>query len=133
MTASGFASGHLPERCDEIAPDGSEIRLVAKLAGGSVAHGTLPPGATSAAVCHRTIEEIWYVLSGSADIWRRQDAREEVVRMNAGSWITIPVGTAFQFRTVGEQPFRFLMCTIPPWPGPDEAYQVSGPWAASVR
>jgi mannose-6-phosphate isomerase-like protein (cupin superfamily) len=132
MTVSRFTSGRVPERCDEIAPDGSEIRLVAKLTGGSVAHGTLPPGSTSAAVCHRTIEEVWFVLSGSAEIWRRQDGREEVIRVDAGGWVTIPTGTAFQFRTVGKEPFRFLMCTIPPWPGPAEAYPVDGHWTASV-
>lgn len=113
---------------DEVAPDTSEIRLLARLAGGSLAHGTLPPGAVSLAVVHRTVEEIWFVLSGRAELWRRHDAHETIVEIGAGTAATLPVGTRFQFRTVGDEPFRFLMCTMPPWPGDGEAVPVSGHW-----
>ncbi len=92
-------------------------------------HGTLRPGGVSLAVRHRTVEELWYVLGGEADIWRRQGDREEIIRVRAGISLTIPLGTEFQFRTVGEEPFRFLMVTMPPWPGGDECEMVEGIWS----
>jgi mannose-6-phosphate isomerase-like protein (cupin superfamily) len=48
-----------------------------------------------------------------------------------GDSLTIRPGVDFQFRTVGEEPFRFIMCTMPPWPGTEEASPVAGPWEAA--
>ena len=93
-----------------------------------MAHGTLLPGRVSLAVEHRSVEEIWYVLSGSAEIWRSNDESDAVVFAKPGTSITIPVGTRFQFRTVGDQPFCFIMCTLPPWPGEGEAIRVPDYW-----
>src|SRR5680860_1925205 len=104
-----FATKPLPAEVDSLAPDMSEIRVLLDTHGGSMAHGTLPPGGISLAVRHRAIEEIWYVLGGEADIWRKQGEREEVVRVRAGVCLTIPTGVHFQFRTVGNDSFRFLM------------------------
>ena len=101
-------------------------------AGASMAHGTLAAGATSIPVCHRTVEEIWYVLHGEADLWRRQGDREEIVRLRAGVCVTIPLGTSFQFRTVGEESLRFLMVTMPPWPEGEECDVVDGLWPVSM-
>jgi mannose-6-phosphate isomerase-like protein (cupin superfamily) len=121
----------LPEVYDVLAPDTSEIRLLGRVAGASMAHGTLPPGGVSLAVVHRTVEEIWYVLEGEAEIWRKLGNVEATIAARAGTSITIPVGTHFQFRTVGPEPFRFIMCTVPPWPGEDEAARVPDHWPAS--
>jgi len=41
----------------------------------SMAQFQLRPGQTSTAVTHRTVEEIWYVLSGRGQMWRSQDGR----------------------------------------------------------
>jgi mannose-6-phosphate isomerase-like protein (cupin superfamily) len=123
-----FETIKLPEAYDVLAPDTSEIRVLGRVSGGSMAHGTLPPGGVSLAVTHRTVEEIWYVLDGAAEVWRRQGAREETIEAHAGTSITIPLGTSFQFRTIGTTPFRFIMCTIPPWPGEDEAVRVPDHW-----
>ncbi|HEY8002900.1 MAG TPA: hypothetical protein VIE16_01665, partial [Phenylobacterium sp.] len=54
----------LPKAIDAIAPDGSEVRLLLGLPRGGMAHFQLEPGQVSKAVTHRTIEEIWYFLSG---------------------------------------------------------------------
>ena len=116
------------EHVDAIAPDGSEIRVLLALSAGSTAHGTLPPGAVSAAVQHRTVEEIWYVLAGEAEIWRRCGDLESIEQIGPGVSLTIPLGTAFQFRTTSDVPFQFLMMTMPPWPGEDEAIPVPGAW-----
>lgn len=49
----------LPRDFDVLAPDGSEVRILLALAGGSMSHFLLPPGQVSRAVRHRTVEEIW--------------------------------------------------------------------------
>jgi mannose-6-phosphate isomerase-like protein (cupin superfamily) len=46
--------------------------------------------------------------------------------------ITIPVGTHFQFRSLGPGPLCAIGATMPPWPGHDEAYTVEGKWTATV-
>jgi hypothetical protein len=53
-----FETAQLGTEVDAIAPDGSEIRLMGARPGGTFAHCTLAPGATSLAVRHRTVEEI---------------------------------------------------------------------------
>ena len=67
-------------------------------------HYELAPGHVSTAVTDRTIEEIWFFLSGRGEMWRKQNAREEVVSVEAGVCITIPLGTHFQFRCTGDDP-----------------------------
>ena len=128
MQRRPFATRSLPREPDAYAPDGSEIRVLLATRGGSMAHGTLPPGATSLAVTHRTVEEIWFVLGGRAELWRKHGDDEETVELATGDCVTIPLGAHFQFRTLGDEPFTFIMCTMPPWPGEDEAVHVPGRW-----
>lgn len=123
-----FETRHLPAEVDVLAPDGSEIRLLLANAHASVAHGSLPPGGLSVAIRHKTVDEIWYILGGEGELWRRTDAQEEVVHLRAGVSVSIPLGAWFQFRTVGDDPLRFVMCTTPPWPGHDEAVVVEPHW-----
>ena len=123
-----FETVNLRADYDVLAPDTSEIRLLTRVAGGSMAHGTLPPGGVSLAVVHRSVEEMWYVLSGRAELWRQYGERESVVEIGAGTALTLPVGMRFQFRTAGDEPFRFIMCTMPPWPGDGEAVRVPDHW-----
>jgi mannose-6-phosphate isomerase-like protein (cupin superfamily) len=113
---------------DAYAPDGSEVRLLAALAGGSFAHFTLPAGGVSAPVSHRTVEEIWYVVAGEGEVWRKLGAEESVTPARPGVALTIPLGTHFQFRA-GAEGLSFVAVTMPPWPGPEEAYAVAGKWA----
>jgi mannose-6-phosphate isomerase-like protein (cupin superfamily) len=128
MKPGMFETKMLPSEFDVTAPDGSGIRVLARTSNGSMAHGTLAPGSTSLAIRHRTVEEIWFVLAGAAEIWRKLDDSESVTHLVPGISITIPLGTEFQFRTVGTQPFQFIMCTMPPWPDADEAIHVTGIW-----
>ena len=95
-----------------------------------MAHFSLAPGQTSTAVRHRTVEEIWYVLSGQGEMWRQQDEQTEVVQLQLGDCITIPTGTAFQYRTIGDEPLTAVGTTMPPWPGHEEAEEVTGIWPA---
>jgi len=117
---------------DAVAPDGTAVRLLLSLAGGSLAHFELPAGAVSHAVTHRTVEEIWFVVEGRGAIWRLQDGVESVDPLARGTSLTIPLGTAFQFRADGDAALAFVAITMPPWPGMDEAVSVEGPWAPTV-
>jgi mannose-6-phosphate isomerase-like protein (cupin superfamily) len=117
---------------DAVAPDGTAVRLLLSLGGGSMAHFELPAGAVSHAVAHRTVEEIWFVVSGRGSIWRRQDGRERTDPLAPGTSLTIPLGTAFQFRAEAGSPLAFVAITMPPWPGMDEALPALGPWAPTV-
>jgi len=116
---------------DVTAPDGSEIRLLPVLERGSMVHCRLQPGAVSRAVRHRTVEELWYVLCGRGELWRRQEGREEVVALLPGTAHTIPLGTHFQFRNTGDEPLDIVIVTMPPWPGEDEAVRVDDHWPAT--
>jgi mannose-6-phosphate isomerase-like protein (cupin superfamily) len=82
-------------------------------------------------VAHRTVEELWYFLGGSGEMWRRLDGEEAVVALEAGVSVSIPVGAGFQFRSLGPAPLQAICVTMPPWPGMDEAYEVEGPWEAT--
>src|SRR6185437_10196989 len=83
---------------DAVAPDGTAVRLLLSLAGGSMAHFELPGGAVSHCVKHRTVEEIWFVIGGRGSIWRSQNGVERIDALDVGTALTIPLGTAFQFR-----------------------------------
>jgi mannose-6-phosphate isomerase-like protein (cupin superfamily) len=123
-----FVTKQLGEAYDVLAPDTSEIRLLVGTTRGSLAHGTLPPGRISLAIVHRIVEEVWYVTGGQGQVWRKLDGRELVVDVEPGTALTIPTGVHFQFRTIGSEPLRFVMCTMPPWPGEQEAVRVPDHW-----
>jgi mannose-6-phosphate isomerase-like protein (cupin superfamily) len=127
-SATTFATRQLSEAYDVLAPDTSEIRLLVGTSRGSLAHGTLPPGGVSLAVVHRTVEEVWYVTAGQGQVWRKQGGQEMVVDVEPGTALTIPTGAHFQFRSIGPEPLRFVMCTMPPWPGEQEAVRVPDHW-----
>jgi mannose-6-phosphate isomerase-like protein (cupin superfamily) len=116
------------------APDGSAVRPLCQLTGlGSFAHFRLEPGEIARAVSHATVQEIWYVIAGSGTMWRRQgDAEPTIEDLRPGVCLTIPLGTAFQFRadTAGA-PLEVVAVTMPPWPLDDEheARPEQGPWA----
>ena len=62
-------------------------------------------------------------------MWRRQGDRQETVPLAAGTCVSIPAGTQFQFRSSEDGPLTAVAVTMPPWPGQDEAYKVSGKWS----
>ena len=130
---ASFGTKQLPAARDVIAPDGSDVRVLLGLARGGMAHFVLAPGQVSTAVTHRTVEEIWYVLSGRGEMWRRQGDREDVVAMEPGMCLTIPLGTHFQFRSLGTEELAAVAVTMPPWPGDGEALVVAGKWQPTAR
>lgn len=129
---AAFRSMRLPKARDVVATDGCDVRILLGLAGGTMAHFQLAPGATSLAVTHRTVEEIWFFLSGRGEMWLKQEGREEVVPLERDVCLTIPLGTDFQFRSLGVEPLAAVGITMPPWPGDGEAVVVRGKWEPTV-
>src|SRR5215472_9355276 len=120
-----------------IAPDGSMVRPLCRLSGlGSFAHFQLEPGEVAKAVSHATVQEIWYIIAGAGQIWRRQEGHEPTtVHLRPGICLTIPLETAFQFRADSpDEPLRVVAVTMPPWPAgsEEEARPEQGCWTPSA-
>jgi mannose-6-phosphate isomerase-like protein (cupin superfamily) len=128
-----FETMKLPTAPDVIAPDGSDVRILLGLKGGGMAHFELGPHRTSRAIAHRSVDEIWYVLSGAGEMWLKTGNHQETVPLTPGVCLSIPVGTHFQFRSSGPDPLAALGVTMPPWPGEDEAFEVTGPWTPDAE
>jgi len=131
--SSDFQTKHLPAQRDEVAPDGSDVRILFRLKGGGMVHFELAPNQTSKAVSHRTVEEIWYFVSGRGQVWRKQNEHATVVDVYPSVSLTIPLGTQFQFRSFGPEPLAAIGVTMPPWPGEREAIIVKGEWEPSLK
>jgi len=125
-----FETMQLPALPDIVAPDGSDVRVLLATQRGSMAHFELAGGRASAPIRHRSVDEIWFVLSGRGEMWRRADDREEVVTLEPGVCVTIPSGTHFQFRAMSSESLKAVGVTMPPWPGPQEAVPVPGKWGS---
>ena len=128
----GFETKRTHSAPDAIAPDGSEVRVLCQLSRGGLAIFSLPPNAVSKAVAHRTVEEVWYIVSGKGRMWRKLGDHEEIDELDPGVSLTIPTGTRFQFRCDGLEPLNIIGATMPPWPGEEEAFHVEGKWEPTV-
>jgi len=123
----------LPDEPDVVAPDGSLVRLLCALPAASAAHFELPPGQTSRAVRHRSVSEIWFILAGRGQMWRRVSGTAgRQIDLQPGLCLTIPPGTDFQFRSTGDSALEVVATTIPPWPGEGEAIPADGAWPPTV-
>jgi mannose-6-phosphate isomerase-like protein (cupin superfamily) len=124
-----FETRAISEEPDVVAPDGSDVRLLAAASRGSMAHFELAPGQVAKAVRHKTVEELWFITAGVGEMWRKGADGESVVELHPGLSLSIPLGTAFQFRnTDDEEPLEAVAVTMPPWPGEGEAELVPGKW-----
>jgi mannose-6-phosphate isomerase-like protein (cupin superfamily) len=124
-----FETRRLPSVPDIVAPDGSDVRILLRTGRGGMAHFELAPGRASEPIRHRTVDEIWFVLAGRGEMWRRLADQDEVVALEPGVCVTIPVGTHFQFRAAAGAALAAVGVTMPPWPGPEEAIPVQGKWS----
>lgn len=135
-----MSTAELPKSRDAVAPDGSDVRVLVKCEGGSLAHFELASNEVSVAVTHRTLEEMWYFLSGNGEMWRRDELTgdESTVSVRSGVALTIPARTNFQFRSLGPEPLSAVGASVPAWPGTGDAQGrgevdlVDGPWDATV-
>ena len=80
------------------------------------------------AVAHATVDEMWYFLAGTGQVWRKRKGAESVVDVEPGVALTIECGTHFQFRNTGDEDLCFVLVTMPPWPGGHEARRVTDHW-----
>lgn len=127
----------LPSEVTTVAPDGSDVRVLLAARGGGMAHFELGPNEVSTAIRHQTVDELWYVVRGRGEMWRRYrrpdgEWVETTVDIHPDVCLSIPVGTAFQFRSLGGEPLAAIGVTMPPWPGDDEAVPVEGRWTPTV-
>jgi mannose-6-phosphate isomerase-like protein (cupin superfamily) len=122
----------LPPASEAKSPAGADIRFLMDGATGTMIHSTVPPGQINRATVHATVNEFWFVLEGAGEIWRRDETEERVTSLVPGMSIDLPVGTAFQYRNVGDTPLKFICISMPPWPGDHEASLVTGAWAPSI-
>lgn len=129
----GFGTQRLPLKPDVVAPDGSDVRVLLRTGRGSMAHFELAPGRVSDAIAHRSVDEIWFILSGHGELWRKLGVQEEMIALAPEICVTIPVGTHFQFRAMGTTPLAVVGVTMPPWPGSEEAISVEGKWPPDDR
>lgn len=119
----------LRKTADYLAPDGSQVRLLAEGDSGGLAHCVLGAGAISRAVRHVTVEELWYVLEGRGELWLSAEGQEKIESLTPGASVGIAPGTSFQFRATAEADLAILVATMPPWPGAEEAEFVAGQWS----
>ena len=129
---SDFATLSLPVNPTVVAPDASDVRVLLGMFGGGMAHFELAAGKVAKAVTHRTVDEVWFVLAGLGEMWRKQGQRDEVIALVPGFCLTIPLGTHFQFRASATESVSAVAITMPPWPGEGEAVFVPGPWVPSA-
>jgi mannose-6-phosphate isomerase-like protein (cupin superfamily) len=107
--------------------------LLLQLKGGSFAHFERASGEPSIAVAHHTVDEIWYIIGGRGEMWRKLGDVEETVTLEMGICLTIPVGTHFQWRSVGTELLAAIAVTMPPWPGEEEVHRVEGVWKRTAE
>jgi len=91
-----------------------------------MAHFSLEPGKTSLPVVHKSVDELWSVIAGRGELWRRCQGQEMVVTLEKGVCVSILAGVAFQFRAIGNEYLEIVAVTLPPWPGAGEAQQTQG-------
>ena len=132
----------LDEMPDATAPAGAEIRILVACEKGSMAHFSLRSGATSAAVAHATLDELWYFLAGQGEMWRRSEETDQslTVEVGPGVAVAIPSRTHFQVRSTGVVSLSAITATLPNWPAATdemdrtgEVYFVRGPWEPTAR
>ena len=132
MSSTAFDTRRASTAPEIIATDGCEVRVLCATPRGGMALFTLGPDMVAKAVVHRTIEEIWVVIRGHGQMWRKWGEREEITELAAGVSVSIPTGTHFQLRCDGAEPLEAVAATMPPWPGDGEAYIVAGKWPPTV-
>ncbi|NQZ33868.1 MAG: cupin domain-containing protein [Oceanospirillaceae bacterium] len=117
---------------DKKSPAGADVRFMMSSDTGGMIHSTVPPKQINKAVVHTSVNEIWYILEGHGEIWRDDKSHNQVTTLLPGTSIDIPAGTAFQYRNVSDQDFKFICVTMPPWPGEQECTYVDGHWQPTI-
>jgi mannose-6-phosphate isomerase-like protein (cupin superfamily) len=100
---------------DYVSPGGvSEIRLLPSFEQGEVTHARANPSGPSLAATTSGLGEIFYVLSGEGELWRRSGELADVTHLHPGRCVSVPPGIEFQYRAL-DGPLAFLVATAPRW------------------
>ena len=131
--AKPYETKTLGAAIDATAPDGTAVRLLLSLAGGSMAHFELPAGGVSHAVMHRTVEEIWFVVSGRGSIWRRQEGVERIDPLAPRDVADHPARDRVSVsRRSSGSALAFVAITMPPLAWHGRGAGRAGPWTPTV-
>lgn len=87
------------------------------------------PGKISKAVKHKTVTELWYFIQGVGEVWKKSGNKEEIIKVSASISLSIESEDCFQFRNTSEVVLKFIITTIPKWPGADEVILVERLWS----
>jgi mannose-6-phosphate isomerase-like protein (cupin superfamily) len=123
--------GHLATAPIVTAPDTMAVRVLTRLPTASAAVFELPPGGVSRPGHHGRVDESWFVVAGTGEMWVQPDGGEaQVVPLTPGSTVAFTSGVAFQVRSTGDAPLQVFGVTTPPWPEDrdDEWQPVPGRW-----
>jgi len=107
------------------APDGSSLHLLARTKHASLCHGELKANTVSTAVMHKTVEELWYVLSGEGSFYCEALNAGAPFDIGDGTSFALPPRSVFQFKCTSEHSLRFVITTLPAWPGDHEIITAS--------
>lgn len=126
----------LPTEPTVIAPDGSEVRVLATTSRASMANFRLARGKITIGVVHRTVDEVWYITGGRGLVWRCPAGKPDqasIDNLEPGVSVPIPVGTHFQFRAAEDSVLDIIGVDTPAWPGDGEAVPSDmAPWKPNV-
>jgi mannose-6-phosphate isomerase-like protein (cupin superfamily) len=111
----------------DIAEDSTLTRTLIEGGAGMMVRRELAAGHPTAAVRHRTVEQLWHITEGTGELWRSQDGESRFDILAAGDSVCIRPGVQFQVRATSGR-LRALVATTPRWPGPHEAVIVRGIW-----
>lgn len=127
-----FQTLPIDEAGSETAPDGSNVRPLLRFPAGSMARFEFAAGQVSEAVRHAEVDELWYVIDGSGEMWRKQDQTSSIEPLEPGTCVSIPRHAAFQCRAGGAG-MIVIAVTLPAWSGDSNAIAAEGPWEATTR
>lgn len=122
-----FQTLPIDEAGTETAPDGSNVRPLLRFPSGSMARFEFSAGQVSQAVWHPELDELWYVIDGSGEMWRKKDQISSIDALAPGTCVSIPRHTAFQCRA-GRAGMIVIAVTLPAWSGDSNVIAAIGPW-----
>lgn len=112
-----------------LSDDGSVIRALPGVGQVESVHCTLPKGGVIQASRHKTVSQIWYVLSGTGELWLEPPSHKgQVTPLAAGTAVTVPLGYSFQFRNTGSADLEIFIVNTTPWSGAGELIPVANHW-----
>ena len=81
-----------------------------------MAHFRLGPRSVGRAILHEELEEIWYCVSGSGELWLSPngDVNEHPILLGAGISFIVHRGVSFQLRNRADVAMNFIGVTMPP-------------------